>query len=378
METKVKKIEEKNPLISVIVPTYNVEMYIKQCIDSLLDQTYKNIEVICVDDGSTDNTIPILEFMEKKDKRLHLIKQEHQGVSAARNKALNVARGKYLSFFDSDDFIQWNAYEILIEVAEKNDLDLVIFGANPIGEAPGWILNKLNTRYKHYPKGTAENVVFDEESARPFLWLHFIKRDLFEKENKVRFDESMEMGEDQLCQFQYVPKAKSVMVIDDKLYNYRIARNCSLMQLYEKQKLKKFNSHISLISRVVEEWKKTDLLYKYEDQLVTWMVNLLYYSIIYFPTVFQPELSRKVLELIKKYELKDYCVAWYEREHLDYIKEMANKEISAEECKNELDSKIRDEKYQISETLKSRAYKIGRKFTKKEKRLNIKTYEKYL
>ena len=76
------------------------------------------------------------------------------------------------------------------------------------------------------------------ESARPFLWLHFIRRDLFEKNGKIRFNEKMEMGEDQLCQFEYVPKAQSVMVIDDKLYNYRIGRNCSLMHLYVKQQMK--------------------------------------------------------------------------------------------------------------------------------------------
>ena len=147
---------------------------------------------------------------------------------------------------DSDDFLQWNSYEILVEVAEKYKLDLIIFGANIVGEAPEWINKKVNTVYKYYPEGTADNVIFEEESARPFLWLHFIKKELFEKGEKVRFNEKMEMGEDQLCQFEYVPRANSVMVIDDKLYNYRIGRTCSLMQLYEKQQMKKFASHITL------------------------------------------------------------------------------------------------------------------------------------
>ena len=240
-----------------------------RCIDSLLTQTYRDIEIICIDDGSTDKTLEILEFFKEKDSRIILIKQQHLGVSAARNKGLEIARGKYISFVDSDDFMQWNSYEILMEVAEREQLDLVIFGANIVGEAPEWIWNKVNTKYKYYRKGEAKNVIFEEESARPFLWLHFIRRDLFEKNGKTRFNEKMEMGEDQLCQFEYVPKAQSVMVIDDKLYNYRIGRNCSLMQLYEKQQMKKFDSHILLVSNVVEVWKERNLLEANEDQIIT-------------------------------------------------------------------------------------------------------------
>lgn len=366
------------PLISVIVPTYNVEEYIKQCIDSLLTQTYRNLEIICVDDGSTDNTLPILDFLAKKDKRLHVIRQEHKGVSAARNRALEMAKGKYISFVDSDDFMQWNSYEILVEVAEKNDLDLIIFGANAIGDAPEWVYKKINTRYKYYPEGTAENVVFEEESARPFLWLHFLKRELLETEPKLRFDEEMEMGEDQLFQFEYVPRAKSVMVIDDKLYNYRIGRNCSLMQLYEKQKLKKFNSHIQLISNVLEKWKNTTFMEKYEDKLITWMINLTYYSIIFFPLQYQPELCKQVVEVINKYELKDYCIDWYERDHLNYIKETSKATFSEDEEKKRLIENIKREKYEIKEILNSKAFKLGRMFTKEANRLDLKPYRKYL
>ena len=342
-------VKSREPLVSVIVPTYNVDEYIKQCVDSLLDQTYKNIEVICIDDGSTDNTVPILKFMQDKDERLILVQQEHAGVSAARNRGLDAARGKYINFVDSDDFIQWNSYEILVSVAEKNQLDLIIFGGNAVGEAPEWIQKKLNTKYKYYEKGTAGKVVFEEESARPFLWLHFIKRELIERDDKLRFNESMEMGEDQLFQFEYVPRAESVMVLEDKLYNYRIGRNCSLMQLYEKQRMKKFDSHILLISKVIESWKKRGLLWENEDQLITWIVNLTYWSLIFFPKPFQPELAKKVVNLVKEYDIKDYCIAWYEKEHWEYMKDIAGKKIDKEEEIREIREKMNQEKYQIQE-----------------------------
>ena len=374
---KNERKEKELPLVSVIIPTYNVEKFIKQCIDSILTQTYKNTEIICIDDGSTDNTISILEFLEKKDKRVKLIRQDHCGVSAARNKGLECAKGKYISFVDADDFMQWNSYEILIEVAEKYQLDLVIFGANNIGVAPEWILKKLNTRYKYYEKGTAQNVIFEEESARPFLWLHFIRRDLFETLPKIRFNEAMEMGEDQLCQFEYVPRAQSVMVIDDKLYNYRIGRTCSLMQLYEKQQMKKFDSHILLISNLIESWKKRDLFEQNEDQVITWMINLTYWSLIYFPLPFQPALAKKVVDVITKYGLKDYCISWYEREHLEYIKNISRKQIGEEEERKKLEAQIAQEKYEISETIKSKAFKIGKKITPKKERMDMSRYSKY-
>ena len=364
-------VKNREPLVSVIVPTYNVDEYIKQCVDSLLDQTYKNIEVICIDDGSTDNTVPILKFMQEKDERLILIQQEHAGVSAARNKGLDAARGKYISFVDSDDFMQWNSYEILVNVAEKNQLDLIIFGGNAVGEAPEWIQKKLNTKYKYYEKGTAGKVVFEEESARPFLWLHFIKRELIEKGDKLRFNETMEMGEDQLFQFEYVPRAESVMVLEDKLYNYRIGRNCSLMQLYEKQRMKKFDSHILLISKVIESWKDRGLLWENEDQLITWIVNLTYWALIFFPKPFQPELAQKVVNLVKKYDIKDYCIAWYEKEHWEYMKDIAGKKIDKEEEIREIREKMNQEKYQIQEILKSRAFKLGRLTTPKSERINL-------
>lgn len=376
--TKSVDINNKEPLVSVIVPTYNVEEYIKQCVDSLLDQTYKNIEVICIDDGSTDNTVPILKFMQEKDKRLILIQQEHSGVSAARNKGLENARGKYISFVDSDDFMQWNSYEILVSVAENNQLDLIIFGGNAVGDAPEWIQKKLNTRYKYYTKGTADKVIFEEESARPFLWLHFIKREIIEKGEKLRFNEAMEMGEDQLFQFEYVPRAESVMVLEDKLYNYRIARNCSLMQLYEKQKMKKFDSHILLISSVIESWKKSGLFQKNEDKLITWIVNLTYWALIFFPKAFQPELAKKVINLVNKYDIKDYFIAWYEKDHWLYMKDIAEKNFDKEEELREIREKADQEKFQIQEILKSRAFKLGRFTTPQKERLDISLFDIFL
>lgn len=119
---------EKNmelPLISVIVPVYNAEKYIKKCLDSIINQTYRNLEIITVDDGSTDNSGLICDEYAKKDSRIIVIHINNSGVSAARNQGLKIAKGDYIGFVDSDDYISENMYEMLFSAMKKDDADLV-------------------------------------------------------------------------------------------------------------------------------------------------------------------------------------------------------------------------------------------------------------
>lgn len=112
-------------LITVIVPMYNVEKYIKECIESIEKQTYKNIEVILVDDGSKDETYKIANELKKKYNNILLIRQENSGQASARNVGLKMAKGDYISFIDSDDFIHLDMYRTLIKIAITSDLDIV-------------------------------------------------------------------------------------------------------------------------------------------------------------------------------------------------------------------------------------------------------------
>ena len=366
--------------VSVIIPCYNSASHIRECVESILSNTYHNIEVICIDDGSTDKTLDILDIIKSRDDRLKVIKQKHKGVSAARNAGLEAAKGKYISFVDSDDFIQNNAYEILVEVAEDHSLDLIIFGGNTIGKAPEWVLEKLNTSYRHYRKGETQGIIFREKSATPFIWLHFIKRSLLEAPQKIRFNEKMDIGEDAFLQFQYVPKAESVMVIEDKLYNYRINDSDSIMQRYYNRRYEKLNSHMTLVSNVIDAWKKKGWFDNNKDHVFMWAINLFYYHIIQFPIPFQPEPCRRVLDLIYKYDpdFSSYYLNAQERENYRYLVNMSSKEYDISKELSELLDKIKGEEREISETLKSKAFKLGRKLTPKKKRLDLKGYGEYL
>ena len=115
-----------NHLISIVVPVYNVEAYLPVCVESLLAQTYKNIEIIAVDDGATDSCPEILDYYAAKDNRVHVIHQKNGGLSAARNTALMVAKGEYITFIDSDDYVSPVYVEYLYRAASKNKADICI------------------------------------------------------------------------------------------------------------------------------------------------------------------------------------------------------------------------------------------------------------
>ena len=113
--------------ISAIVPVYNVEKYLKECLDSIINQTLTDIEIICINDGSTDNSLKILNEYAEKDKRVKIFTQKNQGLSIARNNGMKYAKGEYISFIDSDDYIELNTFEKLYDKATRDDLDILMF-----------------------------------------------------------------------------------------------------------------------------------------------------------------------------------------------------------------------------------------------------------
>ncbi len=112
--------------ISVIIPIYNAGLYLEKCLRSIMNQSLKEIEIICVNDGSTDNSLEILKGLGKEDKRIKIINQINQGVSKARNEALKIAKGKYCLNIDSDDWVELKYLEDMYKLAEKENLDIVV------------------------------------------------------------------------------------------------------------------------------------------------------------------------------------------------------------------------------------------------------------
>ena len=152
-----------NPKVSVIIPVYNVELYLHDCLESIVNQTFKDIEIICINDGSTDQSAQILESYGKKDSRIKILSQANQGPSAARNAGIGIAKGEYLHFMDSDDMLELDALDFLYSKAKSEDLDVIYFNPRPICDTEELkeIFNGYKNHYKR--KNVYENAVSGEK-----------------------------------------------------------------------------------------------------------------------------------------------------------------------------------------------------------------------
>lgn len=220
-------------LVSIIVPAYNVEKYIRECLESLVEQTYRNIEVIVVDDGSHDRTWDIISEFMKMDSRIIGFRQENKGVSAARNIALEKACGYYIQFVDGDDYISVDAVEKLVTALEDNKTEWVNLQYHRVDEA-GNALDDYNFT-KGYMDLSDENkkLVFITDVLIEYLVGYEIWDKLYVssliKDNNLRFDEKCHMGEDLEFNICYSLLSSSLICIEDRLYYYRI-RGGSAMQ----------------------------------------------------------------------------------------------------------------------------------------------------
>ena len=200
------------PKVSVIVPIYKAEKYLRQCIESILAQSFTDWECILVDDGSPDNSGSICDEYTVKDSRIHVIHKENGGVSSARNVALGRITGKWLTFVDSDDCLYPNALQKWVEVAEQNNLDL--------------IQCHFNREYKEgQVEGEATEVLTaaqyaDSENYLTCVWGTLFKSSIV-KEHSLRFDEKVRLGEDQIFLLSHMQHCKRIQRIGDVLYFYR-------------------------------------------------------------------------------------------------------------------------------------------------------------
>ena len=224
--------------VSVIVPVYNVEQYLEECLISLMNQTFKEFEVIAINDGSTDSSSKILEKYKNNIKNMRIFEQINSGLSAARNKGIKEATGKYILFLDSDDMLEETAIEKLYCLAEKNTTDLVIYDALAFDDITGKQNVKKYSRKEIYDKEVMtadEYFKYAHKKCIVAAPLHFYKLDLIKK-YKLEFKEGI-LHEDELfsmISYQYI---KKVGYINEKLYLRRYRQNSIMTgKLYENKK----------------------------------------------------------------------------------------------------------------------------------------------
>lgn len=281
------------PHVSLIVPVYNVERYLSYCLDSLRTQTLRDIEIICVDDGSTDNSAAIAAAHAELDSRVRLVSKINGGLSSARNAGIDEAQGTYLMFVDSDDFIAKNACETVVSAFEATDADVVTFGAHCIPRKTNnpWLDRVLAPGDKVYD-GFSEDLLFAENS-RPFAWRTAVRK-RFIDEYDLRFDENVLFGEDQVFHFDIYPLARITALISDKLYYYRLSRKDSLMSTFADSSQWRVPKHIDIVDAILTHWEKRGLMDLCPTRLMDWILDFLCYDLFRLPIDQQKECLAKL------------------------------------------------------------------------------------
>lgn len=251
--------------LSIIVPVYNSEQYISKCLESLINQTLKDIEIIVVNDGSTDNSLKILETYASK--KVKIITQENSGVAVARNTGLKHAKGKYIAFVDSDDWVELNMFELLYQEAIKKDYDAVMCDFWYIDDIKKWDGVSTNN----------QDIITLEQKKEfmikmfPVIWNKIYKRD---KIGKFQFKAGV-WAEDVEYLYRIMPSIDNIGVINEKLYYY-YQREVSESRLYDQR----IYNYIDNFNGIIDFYKKEKYYNTYQKELEFCYVRYLYATFI--------------------------------------------------------------------------------------------------
>lgn len=282
-------------LISVIVPIYNVEKYLERCVESIINQTYKNLEIILVDDGSPDCCPKICDEYSKKDKRIKVIHKENGGLSSARNAGLDVAKGEYVSFIDSDDVVDEKFIETLYNLCIENNCD--ISECNFQRFEKDIVKSSNNCEIKVYTNHEMqERLYIPEYFARGIVvWNKLYKKYLYDD---VRFPIG-KLNEDEFTTYKVLYKCEtSICVTEEELYYYRVNENSIMGKKFAAKRLD-----------VMEAFEERKAFYKkrkeydlYNSTVIEYQKKLKRYYVLTKENIENP---KKYLKMIKKQLIKN-------------------------------------------------------------------------
>lgn len=287
-------------LVTIIVPIYNVEKYLNECIESILNQTYKNIEVVLVDDGSTDNSDEIIDEYTKKDSRIVAIHKKNEGVSSARNDGLKIARGEYICFADADDILMEDYVEYMYNMIERDKSDIAL-------------TKKMFSNFNNKQiKNDKQEIYSGEDTAIDIMlynipigvYCKMFKKNFIEKEN-IRFLSDIYIGEGFNFNVKAFQKAQKVSIGYRKIYFYRRNNETSATTIFSYEKWKNGLKAIDVIKDNFSiKSKKTILAWHFAK----WRTNVDVYSLLITSNTKQK--YRELYDNCKKIGKKDAIYAF--------------------------------------------------------------------
>ncbi len=263
-----------DPVISLIIPVYNVEKYLDKCIQSVLAQTYDNFEVILVDDGSTDNSGKMCDEYAEKDGRVRAFHQVNSGVCHARNVGINSARGEFISFIDADDFIDEKYLEILVNAQMEKNYDFTLCEFTNLDEKTGISARKVSYEnsceffdddIKRYV--TPRTLVNPKKQMIGNPYCKLFRRRII-ADNKIKYCEEIHLHEDRMFNYEYCQHIKSFVYIPKSLYT-RLVRRDSAMNIFREDTLSEYQKICKEFMRLLNKYSDFDFSEKMYCEIIT-------------------------------------------------------------------------------------------------------------
>lgn len=307
-------------MISVIVPVYNVKKYLNQCLQSIVVQTYSQFECILVDDGSNDGSENICDIWRQKDNRIVVIHQKNQGVSAARNKGLQIAQGDYITFIDSDDWVDADYLQSLVEPLQQDSFDLVVTGL---------VQEKTNGSRSVYQPSSFHSFILNKKNVESFIELNqkfllygpmvkLYRHDIITRYH-IGFDIDCSYGEDLLFNYRYLEYVGKIACVSRTTYHYRIIGEGTLST---KLRLDQFQVDYHQWKILLEFYKNKGLWDSNlsKELLYTRLWGIVYDGIFLYPRLPKQTIGylRRIVNIPEINELRKYrdlyhCNSWIKK-----------------------------------------------------------------
>lgn len=301
--------------ISVIIPVYNAENWIKETLDSLVCQTYPDVEIICVDDGSSDRSCSIIEEIQKDHSNVKLIKQKNAGVCAARNTGIASASGTYIAFVDADDYVDADMYEKMIAKLEEDDSDIVFCEFVrfwPNGKVQYTMEDQFDSlannpqNIKFFwlsTKSYVEGDILHTEDIHGSVCRSVFKKILLHK-NQIRFNSKLKFAEDQIFIVQYLQCCKKVSYLPNAFVHYR---GHTKPWLYHDM----YENHMELLHQQLALMEHNKYYSKKEkSQLAGYLKCTTYFSVINEELMFKSDADKELKQLNKKREFRSLLTVY--------------------------------------------------------------------
>ena len=288
--------------ISIVIPAYNAERRVRECLTSILVQSHRDVECVCVDDGSTDETRAVLEGVANGDDRVKVLSQPNAGVSAARNAGLAVATGEIVMFVDADDQLLPGALDVVARVFDEHAPDCAVFGLviDPPEAAPLTLSHRLAPRDVVYEPFNP-NLIF-REYTHPYAFRVAFSRS-FLCEQRLLFDAGLTLGEDEAFLMTAYRLSSKTVLSSERVYSYRMdAQSASHRDNSSDDVLPaKLEKHLALVSVILDDWKSRGFDGSCDVQITMWALDLLLLDVSRLESSCQAHYLTRLLEKLEDY-----------------------------------------------------------------------------